>query len=712
MGGSVYFGSWDVLRVRRQDDYGGTRVEAFTGITTAPTCNPPKAGPTSAATVANGVVYVGGGDAYWYALKAGTGRYCGACSPVTTVRRAANITGPVVANPGKAISRGHGRGILLASPTSAWLFGTAMRFSTRRTLDMTVRRRLGFAVAAALLLVSTMAATVRTATAAPAQDDWTTALHDPERTGASADTTIASGTASGLTKLWTVKTGGPVAATPTVVSGVAYFGSWDGYEYAVQTATGTVLWKTYLGVTTATQPCNPQAAGISSPASVQGGVVYVGGGDAYWYALNAATGAVMWRVLVGNPSGSGYDGHYNWSGPLLYNGFAYIGVASFGDCPLVQGQLLKVSLSTHTIVNTTNLVPNGQIGGGIWTMPALDPATNTIYFGTGTETTPTEQHAQALVAVDAGSMAITDHWKLPETEAVYDSDFGTSTTLFTDATGRQDLALINKNGYAYAFNRTSLSSGPIWQQSIAIGGDCPTCGQSSVSSGAFGGGTLLMAGGSGVINGVGYPGTVRALNPATGAYLWQHAAPGNVIGALAYDNGMVFDGGGSVLEVLDAQTGQRLYSYDTGSQIYAGPSIAEGMVFTGNTAGVVTAFGLPSSPTLLRLTRICPSGFTCQDIGSPTPAGTEQDSAGAWTVTAGGGGVAGTSDGFRLMSEPTNGDSQVTAEITPPPAGPDTQAGLMIRQSNDPGSPYYAVLGGTGGTLTVQYRTAFAGRPR
>ncbi len=89
-----------------------------------------------------------------------------------------------------------------------------------------------------------------------------------------------------------------------------------------------------------------------------------------------------------------------------------------------------------------------------------------------------------------------------------------------------------------------------------------------MSSGAFGGGTLFMAGNTGVIDGVGYPGTVNALNPATGAFAWQHAAPGSVIGALAYDNGMVFDGGGSYLEVLSATTGERLYSYDTGSQIY------------------------------------------------------------------------------------------------------------------------------------------------
>src|SRR5262249_28225697 len=146
-------------------------------------------------------------------------------------------------------------------------------------------------------------------------------------------------------------------------------------------ANGTLLWQTYLGSTTDPN-CSPTQAGVTSVATVQDGVVYVGGGDAYWYALDAATGAVLWNVFTGDNSISG--GHYNCSSPLLYNGYAYIGIASLGDCPLVQGQLLQVSLSTHQVVNTFNVVPAGQIGGGIWTSPTVDPASNTLYVTTGT----------------------------------------------------------------------------------------------------------------------------------------------------------------------------------------------------------------------------------------------------------------------------------------------------------------------------------------
>src|ERR1700722_6374969 len=78
----------------------------------------------------------------------------------------------------------------------------------------------------------------------PVNDVWATSLHDVERTGASSDTNISPSVAPTLTKLWSFQTGGPVASTPTVAGGTAYFGSWDGYEYAVNASTGVLEWKT------------------------------------------------------------------------------------------------------------------------------------------------------------------------------------------------------------------------------------------------------------------------------------------------------------------------------------------------------------------------------------------------------------------------------------------------------------------------------------
>src|SRR5437764_4610548 len=424
-------------------------------------------------------------------------------------------------------------------------------------------------------------------------DDWPTYLHDPQRSSTSNDTTISTSNAGQLVKNWTFKTGGVIGSSPTEVGGIVYAGSWDGYEYALDAATGTLKWKTYLGQTSVSV-CNPPQAGITSTATVLNGVVYIGGGDSYWYALDATSGAILWKVFTGDNSATG--GYYNWSSPLIYNGYAYIGIASFGDCPLVQGQLLQVDLNSHQIVNTLNIVPAGQVGGGIWGSPSLDTTSNTIYVTTGTEGNPSQPYSQAMLAIDASTLTVKSSWKLPEGQAITDSDFGTTPTFFNDASGNPMVVTINKNGYAYAFNRANLAAGPVWSQQIAIGGACPTCGEGSVSPGTFGNGRLYLAGGQTTINGTGYLGSVRALDPATGKFLWQHTTPGPVLGALVYDNGLVIEAGGALLEVLDAATGARLYSYAISNIAYSAPSVANGQVFVGNVDGNVYAFDLSTTP--------------------------------------------------------------------------------------------------------------------
>jgi outer membrane protein assembly factor BamB len=536
-------------------------------------------------------------------------------------------------------------------------------------------------------------------TAAAATDNWPTYLHDPARTSASSDTTVSAANAATLALKWSAQTGGVIASSASVSGGVVYVGSWDGYEYALNAVTGAVMWQTFLGITTANPICVPPQAGVSSAPAITGGVVYLGGGDDYWYALDAATGQVLWKIYIGESTAAG--GNYNWASPLVVGNYAYIGVASLGDCPLVQGKLLKVNLTTHAVEATTNLVPDGQVGGGIWTSPAYDTAANTIFLTTGTENAVTQQYAQAVVAIDAATMNITQFWKLPENVAVLDSDFGNSPILYTDAGNRPLLVSINKNGIAYAFDRRNLAAGPVWQQTVAIGGDCPTCGEASVSGGALGGGRLYLAGETTTVGGTGYQGSVRALDPATGAILWERPTTGPVIGALAYANGLVYSGSGSVLEAIDAASGHVLYSYNLGSPIYGSPVIAGGTIYIGNLAGKVFAIGL-GTPTMPPADPNCPAGWTCQDLGTPAPAGTETASGGAWTLRGGGTGLGGTADSGRIATTIRSGDVQVSAQVTAQTnTAAGAQAGVILRQNNSPGSPFYAAYV-TPNNVTVQ----------
>ncbi|HEY7835638.1 MAG TPA: PQQ-binding-like beta-propeller repeat protein, partial [Ktedonobacterales bacterium] len=577
-------------------------------------------------------------------------------------------------------------------PARAWVRGAAR---------LIARALLGAVIVTALALLPD-------ARALAVGDSWPTYMHDAQRTGASADTTLAPANVAQLAVAWKTPTSGMIAAAPSLADGMVFIGSWDGYEYALNATTGAVVWKTFLGITSA-PTCSPPSAGVTSAATIQGGVVYVGGGDAYWYALDESTGAVLWRVFTGDNSAAG--GHYNWSSPLIANGSAYIGIASMGDCPLVQGQLLQVSLSTHLVTNTLNIVPNGQTGGGIWTTPALDPATNTIYVTTGTLNMSSQTMSQAMLAVDANTLAVRSVWQVPAAEVVNDSDWGTSPVLYTDAGGRQLVAAINKNGIVYSFDRTNVANGPVWRRLIAYGGQCPTCGDGSVSNLAFANDTLFAAGGATTIAGRGYKGGVRALDPATGNIIWEHGDPAPIIPALAYDNGFVLAGAGAMLEALDAGTGARLYGYTTGGTLFGPPAVANGTIYFGSLDHNVYALALPATPPPPPPPDPqCPTGWICQDIGAPAPAGSETTTGAAWTIAAGGVGLGGTSDSFRFIAQGISGDGQITLHASALAASSaGATVGLMLRQSADPGAPFYAVLLQPGNKALVQYRQAFGG---
>src|SRR5579885_3883021 len=106
----------------------------------------------------------------------------------------------------------------------------------------------------------------------------------------------------------------------------------------------------------------------------------------------------------------------------------------------------------------------------------------------------------------------------------------------------------------------------------------------------------------------------------------------------------------------------------------------------------------------------CPDGWSCQDIGNPQQAGNESISGDTWIITASGSGIGTSSaDQFRFVSQSVRGDTQLTAQVTRLSNNATSQAGLMLRQTSVPGSPYFAALTTPQNTLVVEYRTAFDG---
>jgi hypothetical protein len=103
----------------------------------------------------------------------------------------------------------------------------------------------------------------------------------------------------------------------------------------------------------------------------------------------------------------------------------------------------------------------------------------------------------------------------------------------------------------------------------------------------------------------------------------------------------------------------------------------------------------------------CATGWTCADLGNPTPAGSETVTGGTWTVKGGGGDIWNVSDQFRFESKSTTGDGMVSAHVVSQTnTNAWAKAGVMLRATSDPGSPYYGIFLTPGNGIAVQYRTA------
>jgi outer membrane protein assembly factor BamB len=106
-----------------------------------------------------------------------------------------------------------------------------------------------------------------------------------------------------------------VHASPAVVNGNVYVGSWDGTFYAIDADSGLQRWAFKGG----DDPAIHNQVGFQSSAAVVDGTVYVGCRDAHVYALDAATGRRKWD----------YPTSKSWVNgtPAVRDGVVYVGTS-------------------------------------------------------------------------------------------------------------------------------------------------------------------------------------------------------------------------------------------------------------------------------------------------------------------------------------------------------------------------------------------------
>lgn len=425
---------------------------------------------------------------------------------------------------------------------------------------------------------------------------WSMYMGNFARTGfASGETGITTSNVHSLKERWLVPGRASISDQVTSAGDLLFWGSWDGYEHATKPATGEEVWRTYIGQETK-RDCYPKHVGVGSTAAVArvqlGGrlvrVLFVGGGDGSVYALRASTGKIVWSKNFGSPR----NGWFIWSSPAIYGGSVYVGVASIGACPLVRGAVVKLAAATGAVQAEFDTVGQGCIGASVWGSPAIDVAAGRVFATTGNSggaCTKNEPHAESVIELSLKDLTLKGSWRTPVGQRVPDGDFGSSPTLFSARIGGKPTKLVgavNKNGVYYAFRRGDLDAGPVWQTPRLT----PEIG--TIASSVWDGKRLYIAGGSTRLEGKKCDATVRAVDPATGTFLWQDCLRGGLPdAALSAVPGVVFESAGSILYALRATDGKKLFTFqdEDAHWFYSPATVLGGTLYIGNSGGYLYA---------------------------------------------------------------------------------------------------------------------------
>jgi len=157
--------------------------------------------------------------------------------------------------------------------------------------------------------------------------------------------------------IWKFKTGDDVGTTPVVMNGIVYFGSDDGYLYAVDALNGKSKWYLQTGSVVRTSP------------TVVEGIVYFGSDDGHLHAVDALSGKLRWSFQTGSKF---------ITNPIVDNKTVYIGTVA--SVVFTQDYLYAIDSISGKL--KWKFEPKFRMKGegtGITTTPAV--ADGIVYFG-------------------------------------------------------------------------------------------------------------------------------------------------------------------------------------------------------------------------------------------------------------------------------------------------------------------------------------------
>jgi alcohol dehydrogenase (cytochrome c) len=373
------------------------------------------------------------------------------------------------------------------------------------------------------------------------------------------------------------------------------------------------------------------------------GRVFRGTAEGAVLALDAATGAELWKVQAGRPE----RGEVFSAAPIVWRGRVYIGTTGgdWGGQARVMAfdvrdgrELWRFNVipqDGEVGADTWNLAPGAARGGGsTWSSYTLDPSSGELFVATGNPAPALAPNRRlganlftdALVVLDAAGGKL--KWYVqPLPGDALDYDMAAAPMLYRDAHGRALVALAGKDGYLYLIDRASHRSiAQVPVTTILNRGAVPTVAGLRACPGVFGGvewnGPALDARTKTVFVGavdmcmmyrwhgadLGNPaasfgttalpstqdpihGWVTAVDGTTGKTLWRYPAAAPIIAGLTATAGGVLltgDSYGTFL-ALDAATGRELTKIDSGGTLAGGVITYEvdGRQYIAYTAGGV-----------------------------------------------------------------------------------------------------------------------------
>jgi len=390
-----------------------------------------------------------------------------------------------------------------------------------------------------------------------------------------------------LRPVWSVKsTDGDFTGTPVELDGTVVAVSGGGTVFAIDASTGAVRWTS--DVTSANDEI------VNATAAIADGRVFVPISRANGpelAALSLADGSPLWKVSYDPQTGADTFGS-----PTVWDGKVFIGTSGQNgdpDVPL-RGSVTALDVATGAQVWQTHTVPEGHNGGPVWSTPAIDTDTGTLFAGTGNAYSgEAADTTDAVIALDVRTGELLRHFQATAGDvftttsggaAGPDYDFGASPQLITGPSGQKLVGEGQKSGTYWALDRATLA--PAWST--------PT-----------GPGSAL----GGIIGSTAYDGT-RIYGPDTpageqwalgldGTPAWVSADGGPLHwSATAVANGVVYTTDMSgVLTAREASTGAVLLKLPLGAPSWGGVSVAGGYVFavtgTQGDSGYVVGYRAP-----------------------------------------------------------------------------------------------------------------------